>query len=86
MPCSDQELRSCPEAAASVGVGSEWRSSILGDGGFVSERSRECVGFGGRGTSQPSPASLKENNRLRLHTHTQYVTFSLPEHFITNYC
>lgn len=37
----------------SVGVAIEWRS-IRGDKGLVKERSRECVGFGGKGISQAS--------------------------------
>lgn len=60
IPCSDQEFLSCAEPEPSVGVGREWRKSILGEGGFVSERSRECVGFGGLGSSQLSVESLQE--------------------------
>lgn len=41
----------------------------FGDGGLVKERSRECVGFGGKGISQTSfSLNLNQNeyNKLRL--------------------
>lgn len=66
MPESGHEfLKGTP----SVGVmDMAWRNS-LGEGGFVNDRSRECVGLGGKGTSHESDESLKvqaETNLIRL--------------------
>lgn len=59
LPSSGQEfLKGVP---VSVGVAVECLNN-LGDGGFVKERSLECVGFGGSGISQIS-VSLKRRRK-----------------------
>lgn len=65
---SGQEFR---KGTPSVGVPIACLSN-LGDGGFVSDLSREWHGFGGRGTSQPSADSLRFTNTSNTSYYEKY--------------